>query len=344
MQSITTPSDMSKGLSLYAVWVKSADTIQDWTCPNDTIMPIGTVTALTDKRDDDTYAVAKLADSNCWMIENLRLDYDAEHNADGSLAQGYGTSTTYGNFIGLAEPETANFSESTTANSLYKSDGSGDIKGINGATLTDIGTTNSPGYRFPRYNNNNTNPTATTANPNTTVANMTGPSDNGDYKANIYSYGNYYTWAAAMANTGYYYSTTVDDDGYTPSEAAGTSICPSGWKLPYGRSTGKGATSGGFSYLDTQLGGTGTSSLSSTTPTGGTMSKAWRSFPNNFLYSGSAATTSVSNRGSNGYYWSSTANGYNSSYYLRLNSSNVHPGTNNYSKYYGLSVRCLVGS
>ena len=338
MQDITTPSDMSKGLSLYAVWVKSAEYIQDWTCPNDTAMPIGTVTALTDQRDNDTYAVAKLADSNCWMIENLRLDYDAEHNADGSLAQGYGTSTTYGNFIGLAEPETANFSNSTTANSLYKSDGSGDIKGINGATLTDIGTTNNPASRFPRYNNNNTNPTATTANPNTTVANMTRTNQN------IYSYGNYYTWAAAMANTNYYNTTTVDANGYTPSEAAGTSICPKGWKLPYGRSTGKGASSGGFSYLDTQLGGTGASSSSSTTPTGAEMSKAWRSFPNNILYSGNFITASANDRGSSGRYWSSTAYSNGNSYYLYLFSSNVLPGTGDYTKYSGFPTRCMVGS
>ena len=338
MQDITTPSDMSKGLSLYAVWVKSAGTIQDWTCPNNTTMPIGTVTALTDKRDNDTYAVAKLADSNCWMIENLRLDYAAEHNADGSLAQGYGTSTTYGNFIGLAEPETANFSNSTTANSLYKSDGSGDIKGINGATLTDIGTTNNPASRFPRYNNNNANPTATTANPNTTVANMTRTNQN------IYSYGNYYTWAAAMANTNYYNTTTVDANGYTPSEAAGTSICPKGWKLPYGRSTGKGASSGGFSYLDTQLGGTGASSSSSTTPTGAEMSKAWRSFPNNILYSGNFITASANDRGSSGRYWSSTAYSNGNSYYLYLFSSNVLPGTGDYTKYSGFPTRCMVGS
>ena len=78
-----------------------------------------------------------------------------------------------------------------------------------------ISQTDYAGYRMPRYNNNNTNATATTANPNTTTDNMTGADQN------IYSYGNYYTWAAAMANTGYYNTTTVDANGYTPSEAAG---------------------------------------------------------------------------------------------------------------------------
>ena len=73
-QTITAPADINtKGLTLYAVWTKSAGNIQNWSCPNNTIMPVGAVTALTDTRDNNTYAVAKLADNNCWIIENLRL-------------------------------------------------------------------------------------------------------------------------------------------------------------------------------------------------------------------------------------------------------------------------------
>ena len=107
------------GLRLYAKWVASAGNMQNWTCPNDTNMPIGTVTALKDTRDNNVYAIAKLADGKCWMIENLRLDNTAQQNTSGSLAQGYNSS-----FIGLADPESANFSDSTTANSLYSTDGS----------------------------------------------------------------------------------------------------------------------------------------------------------------------------------------------------------------------------
>ncbi|MBR3176173.1 hypothetical protein IKF26_02130 [Candidatus Saccharibacteria bacterium] len=327
-------------VTLYAVWIKPVNdaTLQGWTGCG--AMSQGEVIALKDQRDNDVYAVAKLADDNCWMIENLRLDYDAEHNADGLLAQGYGTSATYGNFIGLAEPETNNFiatngaNDATTANSLYYAGTQSGTASVN------ISQTSYAGYRMPRYNNNNTNATATTANPNTTTDNMTGTDQN------IYSYGNYYTWAAAMANTSYYDATTVDANGYTPSEAAGTSICPKGWKLPYGRGTGKGATSGGFSYLDIQLGDTGIELTPSTTPTDTEMSKAWRSFPNNFLYSGGTyymqGTTLMHGRGSSGHYWSSTVFGRSSSYYLSLNSISVNSGSNGYDKYNGISVRCLV--
>ena len=34
----------------------------------------GSVIALEDERDGNVYTVAKLADDNCWTIENLRLD------------------------------------------------------------------------------------------------------------------------------------------------------------------------------------------------------------------------------------------------------------------------------
>ena len=34
---------------------------------------IGTTATLTDKRDNNTYTIAKLPDNNCWMTQNLRL-------------------------------------------------------------------------------------------------------------------------------------------------------------------------------------------------------------------------------------------------------------------------------
>ena len=94
-------SGSNPGLALYAVWVPSAGDLQSFTCPNNSTMPIGTMTALRDQRDNNVYAVAKLKDGKCWMVENLRLDNTAAHNSDGTLAQGYNSS-----FIGLADPET----------------------------------------------------------------------------------------------------------------------------------------------------------------------------------------------------------------------------------------------
>ncbi len=62
----------SAGLRLYARWIASAGNLQGWAgC---SALVAGQVTALTDTRDGSTYAVAKLADNQCWMVENLRLD------------------------------------------------------------------------------------------------------------------------------------------------------------------------------------------------------------------------------------------------------------------------------
>ena len=304
-------SGSNPGLSLYAVWAPSAGFIQDYTCPDNINMPIGQVTALTDKRDNQTYAVAKLADSNCWMIENLRLNNTNSDNTLGTLAQGYGNSTDYGTFIGLANTESADFNGFTPANSLYYSGTQ------SGTASMDIGTLNSPSYRFPRYNNSNT------MNPVSNFTNILSAS---------YSYGNYYTWAAAKANTG-----VLDSSRY--SETVNTSICPRGWILPYGDNNGNGIISGGFYFLGTQLNATSSNE---------TNSIIWRSYPNNFINSGYYISSGTDNsRGKFGRYWTATSYGSDYSYILSLSNTSVHPGnsfSNSNRKYYGYSVRCLTGN
>ena len=309
-ETITTPADTStNGLSLYAIWIQSAGDLQNWTgCSS---LQSGTVTALTDQRDNETYAVAKLADGNCWMIENLRLESTAAHNSDGVLAQGYGISAAYGNFSGLATAETAYFSNSTTANSLYYSGTqSGD------ATI-DIGATDYSGYRMPRYNNTNTSARA--------VNNLTSNS------SAMYSYGNYYTWHAAIADTAH----------YSGGDHGTTSLCPKGWRLPIGNQS---TANMSFGKLSVELGGpaNGATADSNSTPTGIEMSKIFRSYPNNFFYSGIFGGSSTSNVGSFGYYWPSTANNNLSSFILQLGSMGVYPGTMGLNKDYGISIRCII--
>ena len=324
------------GLSLYAVWVKSQGNLQDSTkvasvCDSLTPAPIdgtanlASVSALTDQRDNNTYAIAKLADGKCWMIENMRLDNTATGNSDGSLAQGYGTSTTYGNFSGLAEPESPWANNITTANSLY-------YRGTqDGTASVDIGTTNYPGYRFPRYNNQNTSDRAS--------APATG--------ANTYSYGNYYTWAAAIADLNNYTSTSNN------TSVTNTSICPTGWHLPIGGDKNN-ATNSEFWTLGVATMGAEPANTSSetypyyqsseTNSAGKTATLAFRSYPNNFLYSGYVYSGSVNGRGSYGSYWSSTANTTYYAYNLYLYSANVYPGTDGNYKYGGRTIRCLASS
>lgn len=154
-------------ITLYAIWAPAEKDInnnpvylQGWTGCDDMTATVydstlgtlsvakDTITALTDMRDNMVYTVAKLADGNCWMIENLRLNDAATKGnntnntsiTNESLAQGYG-----GVFHGLAGTESANFANSTTPNSLYTTDTS--------STTHNIITGSNLGYRFPRYYN-----------------------------------------------------------------------------------------------------------------------------------------------------------------------------------------------
>ena len=332
-----------KGLSLYAVWVKSQGSIQDTTkvsevcnrlntAPTDGTANLSSVSAFTDSRDNNTYAVAKLADSNCWMIENLRLESTAEHNSDGALAQGYGTSATYGNFSGLADAESTGLTYTYAANSLYYSDTQ------EGTASIDIGTSNYPAYRMPRYNNLNTpanandrpqNPTRNTFNENNITVGM-------------YSYGNYYTWHAAIADLTY--------NRTNNSSVTNTSLCPTGWHLPKGGDKSNEANNEFWSLVVSGINGntkpanydSSTYPYYTGTSEGADASNKLRAYPNNFLYSGYFGPSSAYGRGSYGLYWSSTAQDITYSYYLNLNSSNVRPGANIYTKYNGCSIRCTV--
>ena len=312
----------TKTITLYAIWLEADTnkTMQTFTatdCQNlsqttynsttgKITVPTNSIIALKDQRDNNVYTVARLADGNCWMTENLRLEaantvgnnqFDSSITNE-SLSQGYG-----GVFTGLDRTENSNFGNTTNAtpNNMY--------------TSTNI-TGSYPSYRFPRYNNNNTN-TALTASYDGT--------GNSTYYT-WYSYGNYYTWAAAMANTTYYSSYS----GTSGSDAAGTSICPTNWSLPLGANRN---TSGSFYYLNQQM----------SKDTNAQGSKEWRAFPNNFLYSGYISGSSANGRGLRGLYWSRSANGNDHTYTLNLRASSLYPSNDN-DRYGGFSVRCLIGS
>ena len=314
-ETIITPDDTStNGLSLYAIWVKSTGSLQNWSGCN--ALAPGAVTALTDQRDNDTYAVAKLADGNCWMIENLRLDNTNLDNSTGTMAQGYGTSSTYGNFSGLAEPEESWGSDSTEANSLYSIDGSNDT--IN------IGTRNAS-YRFPRYNNQNT----ATRDSSTTTS------------QNIYSYGNYYTWHAVIASTA----------SYSSDSSATTSICPAGWHIPTGGKVTADYHSEYFTLVHDGLmenlepvQAEGYDyvyySRDITNSAGDTASDALRRYPNNFVYSDSVGGS----HSNNGMYWTSTAASSQSAYDFRVYTRDNYPGTNAAYSHRGWTVRCMISA
>ena len=276
-------SDLNLGVGgrevpLYAVWIPSDGSLQNWSgCPG---LRQGKIIALTDTRDNQTYSVAKLADGNCWMIENLRLGTTG--SSESAKAQGFG-----GIFSGLANAESSNFNSSGNANSKYSTN---DFTGNN---LT---------YRIPRYNNVNTNSLGSTFS---------------SFDANLYGYGNIYTWAAAMANTS-------DLTTAAASESANTSICPKGWRLPVGDMNND--SNNDFRVLTGYYNGSADFLFS---------------YPNNFVAAGSFVNSGFNRRGWRAQYWSSTAvNGTNASsfeFYNGGSQSVVSTG-----KYAGLSIRCLI--
>ena len=160
----------------------------------------------------------------------------------------------------------------------------------------------------------------------------------------MYSYGNYYTWHAAIADITY--------NGTNNSSVANTSLCPSGWHLPKGGDKSNEANNDFWSLVVTGInGGINPADYESNTqpyytgsPEGSDVSKAIRAYPNNFLYSGYFDTSSAYYRGSIGYYWSSTAYSSSNSSYLYLYSSVVRPGTDFNYKFLGYSIRCTTGT
>ena len=319
-ETITAPEDIAtNGLILYAVWVLSVGSLQsDATVTCNSLIQatangtntLSSLSALTDQRDGQTYAIAKLADGKCWMIENLRLEAEyTRGDTNKALSQGYGIganygSSSYGNFVGLADAENTNFSLTTAANSLYYS------KTQEGTATMNVGEHNYPVYRIPRYNNINTN-------------NM---QQKGNYstKENVFSYGNYYNFPATIANT-----------AYITGNASSTSICPSGWHIPRG---GNNWSANEYYTLNYAINA------------GSTNSNKFMSYPNNFLFSGFFYTDHASNRNGNGYYWSSTAYSEpyspyasHTAYELRLNKSFIRLEETS-TKSTGLSIRCIINN
>lgn len=324
-----------KGLSLYAVWIKSAGSLQDSTkvatlcgsgtgsltqAPIDGTAGRASVSALTDERDNQTYAIAKLADGNCWMIENLRL---ADTHQEGTSTVPT-TLTTANTHNPLNDGTTVTLKHNYTDTNTFTNLSSTSAAKYNADTAPEgwCGSVNATCLDQSRLRTDNT-ANRETSNP---------ASNNGS----IYSYGNYYNWYSATAgrgNSSIYSGDVVGD------------LCPAGWRLPLGNtSTGdieQGASDttnkvGGFSYLDRKMGGTGAGQSTSAA------SLRWRKFPLNFLYSGETDDgSSLRNRGLDGYYWSSEAYTEDRAYLLSLGSSILSPGYI-YFRFVGFSVRCLA--
>ena len=146
-----------------------------------------------------------------------------------------------------------------------------------------------------------------------------------------------YNWYAATAGTGTYATSTRGTN-------VSGSICPTGWRLPSATSDGSTATGNGTSYTAADFpvlnasmnaGSLTTGSISNSYYAGWQFTGAWSGvfsgyWDNGFYY-----------QGSDGYYWSSTANSSTNAWVLYFSSSYVSPARGG-SKWYGFAVRCVM--
>ena len=294
--------------------------MQDMTpefCASVTKYGAGKTARLKDLRDSKMYWVAKLADGNCWMTQNLELDlststpltselsdvtsswtpanstfYSAQDGWWGSSYYNTVQSWNLGKYVWKTPNNTSdcspdtNFSESACAS--YWQDAS---------SMTPMATYRTDGVSV----------------------------EGNTYDAH-YLAGNYYSWEAATAGTGHSYTSS--------GSQAPDSICPKGFELPLSH-TNNNNVSGGFYNLLNQYGftsstGSGTNSITRA--------------PLFFVRSGYVDTADyLGSAGDYGYYWSSVASSSPNAYYLYFLSSIVRPSGNSY-RFYGLSVRCVAPS
>jgi hypothetical protein len=278
--------------NVYAVWQSNvAKTINNSTylqeveaCP-DTI-PLEAVYTLTDSRDNQTYKVARLKDGKCWLLDNLALDLTNSTVLNGMNENNtHASNTTLGYLKGTTTRD-----PSTDANGQY-------------ATAGVANWTSSYSYSAPLANLTNKDVVPTDA---TSTA--------GGYKV-----GGYYNYCAASAGSYCYGNGTSEG---TSSGNATEDICPKGWRMPTGN------TSGEYQVLYNNA--------------------SYNTYANyrsalRLPLSGYFGSSSVIGQGSGGTFWSSTRSNNYFMYYLSLDTSNVYPAIS-CSRTGGNSVRCVLGS
>ena len=158
----------------------------------------GTLANPASGTNQQTYLVRKLADGNCWMVQNLNMNLSTGVTLDS-------TTTDLGNET-AGRTFTPQYNTQTAAGTAWAQDGSdgarsfepGEAMYFDGGVGT--GTLDTATYNYAGY-----------------------LSSGADY----WHVGNYYNWYAATAGTGL--STTANNNAETN---VADSICPKNWKLP----------------------------------------------------------------------------------------------------------------
>lgn len=288
--------------------------MQDMTNAICTAAKIGESGRLRDTRDKKIYWVTKLADSNCWMTQNLDLDL----NTDITLTSNDSDVTTNWTPVESTKDTPNDWGNDDMA---IKSYDPGMYIYTNPTTRlsSGCGKLNSTACKDAGWKN--VQNMASSNDPNFAETFLSSGED--VYNAH-YLVGNYYSFNAATAGKG----ATVTAGG---SSVENDSICPKNWRLPLSNMKYN-ETTGSFYYLLDKYGVT--SSLSND-------NNDIRLAPLYFIYGGTVSNLGrLSEAGSNGYYWSSVTTNGTFAYFLAINET-VHPFTGNGS-FWGNSVRCVA--
>lgn len=304
-------SNTSPTTTLYAKWGDSLGfnnsgitTMQAMTSTICSTASRGTTGLLQDTRDDKVYSIFKANDDNCWMSQNLDLDLFTNvsfTNTDTDL-----------NSVNSWTPErntipTNNLSASTWIDN------------------NDNPYSYNPGYTYYYTSGTNDNDTTYNSIASCVAANHT------ITECSHYHAGNLYNWSAAVASN----NTSSLTTQYTQ---APNSICPKGWRLPYGPTSSSDYTD--FNDLLAAHGiiNYGASGSNVYLSNGFVNIRANPLFltRSGFCYSGGHNTS-----GANSYYWSSGIAANVKAFTLSFTADWVDPPYN-YEHFHGFSVRCIA--
>jgi hypothetical protein len=185
-------------------------------------MTTGTAYTLTDSRDGEDYYIAKLADDNVWMLDNLRLGGDSPivlTNEDSNISSASWTLPASSEFNAGSGPKKVDTATSTRSSIVRLA------------------------FYGPQKENTNKEIKLASAEPGSCSAAPTRcsvPSLYADNKNTVVTYygassgksGVYYNYCAASAGT---LCTATDDD----NTDIVYDICPASWRLPTGTSSGE---------------------------------------------------------------------------------------------------------
>ena len=279
-----------------------------------TSMTEGQSYPLLDKRDNKTYRIAKLADGNAWMLDNLALDI-----VDVNLAKLKGNTNASDTTLEYLKGTHVRGDGNITGDTNYPTAGVGYFDTNNYYSIPKIAIS---GDCYEAYCVNDPESGKWTSG-STTQVTINGITSIAQGKIGIY-----YNYCAASAGS-YCYGSGTSSTGSPESDPDSTTIrdvtediCPSGWRLP------------------------------TTSYSGGDFPTLYAQYNNNYSTFQAAFSTALSGYFSGGKalfqgdcsrFWSSTWDDNTYMGYLSVSYIHASPTGSN-ARYFGFSVRCILGS